>query len=145
MPIVSVTLGDAYGRTTSKRFEIATQADLAAYSASAAALITDLEAVMDLGVRRVDLLIEIPGQESDPVALSNVDRGATFSGYLTSGNGKKGSLKLPGITLSLVNSDGSVPLTGAIATYLGNFEAAGDYLISDGETVDSWIAGVLDK
>lgn len=145
MPILSVTLRDAFGRTTNKRFEIEEQALLADYSSVIAAFIPTLEAVTDLGVAKVDLLLPQEGYESTPAAGSNVDVGATFSGLLAAGNGKKGSVKLPGVTLSLVDPDGSVPITGATGTWLANFETAGDFMISDGETVDSWVRGLLDK
>jgi len=145
MPILSVRLSDAYGRTTNKRFEIEEQALLADYVTAIGTFISDLEAVTDLGVEKVDLIIPQDGYASTPTALSNVDVGATFSGLLAAGNGKKASMKVPGIQAALVDADGSVPLAGATATFLANFETAGAFMLSDGETIDSWLRGILDK
>jgi hypothetical protein len=136
---------DARGRITTKRLELAAQADLVAYLAVVDTVMTALESVTDLGVSRCDLVITAVDAGFAAVANSNIDVGATFSGYTTDGNGKKASFKLPGIKDALVSDDGTVPITGDIATFLANFEAAGDCLISDGETIDSWIKGVLDK
>lgn len=145
MPTVSVTMKDAFGRTTNKRFEIEEQALLADYVTVITGFLPDLEAITDLGVAKVDLIIPQDGFESDAAAGANVDVGATFSALLTAGNGKKASVKVPGFDLALVDADGSIDVTGAVATYLANFEAAGDFNISDGETADSWLKGTLDK
>lgn len=145
MPILSITLGDDYGRTTNKRFEIQEQATLADYGLQIADFVADLEAVTDLGVVKVDLIIQQDGYDSLPGTGANVDVGATFSGYLSAGNGKKASMKLPGIQPGLVNPDGSVPISGATATWLEAFETTGQFQLSDGEQIETWIRGVLDK
>lgn len=146
MPKLSVTLIDAYGRTTHRVYGMEDQALLADYTAAAAAFLTDLGGVSDLGVVRADLIINVDGVEAtDPVAGANVDVGATFSGLIVDGNGKKASAKVPGIKASLVSADGSIAISGATASYLANFEDEADLNLSDGEQIDSWIRGSLDK
>lgn len=146
MPLVTVTFVDSRNRRTRKTYEIESQADLATYGTTVQQLIDDLELVSDLGVERVDLIIPAIGTGHAAVDPSNVDVGATFSGYLSSGNGKKGSHKLPGVKDTFVQSDGSINLAGVgMGAYLSHFLTAGDFMISDGETVESWINGTLDK
>jgi hypothetical protein len=142
---ISMTLTDDYGRTTTKRIEIAQQLTIAAYQTVIGLILTDLEAVTDLGCVRVDLVLE--GFDSGWAVTSgaNVDVGGTFSGYILDGDGKKASHKVPGIKPSLVDSDGSIDITGAVATYLGHFEPIDDARLSDGERIDTWIQGSLDK
>lgn len=143
---LSVTLVDAYGRTTKRVIGMEDQVLLADYNTAAAALLTDLAAVSDLGVVKADLLINVDGvEQTDPVAGANVDVGATFSGWIALGDGKKASLKLPGVKAALVSADGSVDITGVIADYLANWETTGDFNLSDGEQIASWIRGALDK
>jgi hypothetical protein len=58
---------------------------------------------------------------------------------------KKASFKIPGIKLSLVAADGSVADAGATATLLDLFEDADVYNLSDGEQIETWIKGSLDR
>lgn len=146
MPKVSVTMIDDYGRTTKRVYEIETQVDLATYTAAVAALLVDIQAVSDLGVVRADLILDGITAGYAVTAGANVDVGATFSGLIDGGNGKKASLKLPGIKAAVVNADGTVDLTDAdVIAYLANWLTAGDYMLSDGETISSWLRGTLDK
>lgn len=145
MPLVSVTLVDAFGRTTNRRYEIEEQIDLATYATVISDYVADLVAVTDLGVVKVDLILPQLGLESAAQLDANVDVGATFSGWLAGGEGKKASIKLPGVAMVNVNPDGSVPITGVIEEWLGNFETGGVFMLSDGETIESWIAGSLDR
>lgn len=145
MPILSITMNDAYGRQTNRRYEMETQVDIATYGLVADAFIAALQAVTDLGVVRADLILRSISSGFAVTAGANVDVGATFSGYLAAGGGKKAAMRLPGIKASLVDADGSVPITGVTATWLGEFETAGDFELSDGETISSWIRGALDK
>jgi hypothetical protein len=144
---LSLSLVDDYGRTTRRTYEMVTQADLAAYETAVAAVLVDLAAVTDLGVVRADLVIEDISAGFAVTADANVDVGATFTGYVEGGGGKKASHKLPGIKESLVGADGSIPLTGVVAAWLTDFEADGAnlLLISDGEEIDYWLAGALDR
>lgn len=143
---LSLTLVDDYGRTTKRVIGMEDQVLLADYNTAAAALLTDLAAVSDLGVVKADLIINVEGAEqTDPDTGANVDVGGTFSGWIALGDGKKASLKIPGVKAALVSSDGSIPITGDIAAYLANWESTGDFNLSDGEQIDSWIRGALDK
>jgi hypothetical protein len=143
---LSLTLVDAYGRTTKRIIGMEDQALLADYETAAAALLTDLAAVSDLGVVKADLIINVSGAEqTDPVAGANVDVGGTFSGWIALGDGKKASLKVPGIKPALVSADGTIPIVDDVADYLANWETTGDFNLSDGEQIDSWIRGALDK
>jgi hypothetical protein len=145
MAKLSVSLVDAYGRTTKRVYGMDSQVDLATYLSVAAAYVDALQAVTDLGTVRVDIIIPSGEAQTAAQAGANVDRGGTFSGFIEDGNGKKASLKLPCPKLSLVNDDGSIPIEGAVATWLAEFEDDGDFTLSDGERVETWIAGSLDR
>lgn len=145
MPKLSVTLVDDYGRTTHRVYEMEPQALLADYITAAEAFLTALEAVTDLGCVRADFLIPLASAPFAVTAGANVDVGATASGWIVDGNGKKASMKLPGIKASLVSDDGSVAITGATATFLAEFEDAADFDLSDGEQIESWIRAALDR
>jgi hypothetical protein len=146
MAKVSLSLIDSYGRTSKRVYELEDQATIAAYEAAVTAFLVDYQAVSDLGVVRCDLILTavVPGYAV--TAGANVDVGATFSGLVDGGNGKKASLKLPGVKPALVSADGSVDIEGVeIAAWLDNWETAGDFQLSDGETIATWLRGVLDK
>jgi len=145
MPKLSVTMVDAYGRTTHRVYGLETQVDLATYATVVGAFSTALEAVTDLGVTRMDIILPVVSVDFVATAGGNVDVGATASGLITDGLGKKAATKIPGIKPALVNSDGSVPIETVIATYLAQFEAAGDFTLSDGETIASWLKATLDR
>jgi len=141
---LSITMDDAYGRTTTRVYGMEDEALLANLEISAQAFLTALEAVTDLGCVKANFIIPVVSPEFAETALASVDRGATFSGWITAGM-KKGSLKIPGIKLSLVAADGSVADAGATATFIGMFEDAADFNLSDGEQIESWIRGALDR
>jgi hypothetical protein len=145
MPKVTISLNDSYGRTARKVVEIDEQATIADYITATQSYVNALQAVTDLGAVRVDLILEGIVSGFAVTAGANVDTGATFSGYIQDGDGKKASHKVPGIKPALVNPDGSVPLAGATATYLQEFENGEDFLLSDGEQISSWIKGTLDR
>lgn len=142
----SFTFIDSQGRTTSKRIEVEPQTLLGDYATLAAAIADDLEAVTDLGL--VSCSVTIPIAESFAVtAASNIDVGATFSGYIAGGLGKKASWKLPGIKMALTDGVGGVPITQAdVEDVLERFlTGAGDLMLSDGEQISEWLSGSLDK
>ena len=143
--MLSLTLVDSYGRTTVKRVEIEDHETLADYLDIAGDYTDALEDVTDLGLVRCDLILQGFQAGFDVTEGSNVDVGATFVGFIHDGNGKKASLKLPGIKASLVDPDGSVPIEGVTETWLDLYEFNGDAMLSDGEQIDSWISGALDK
>jgi hypothetical protein len=144
-----LTLIDGFDRTTTKRFELTEQVLWADLLTNAELVMTELMDVTDLdivkAVIQTDQNLTVPSQ--DP-AGSNVDVGATFSGYLGDGAGKKGSLKIPGFPLAKVGPQGVIDLTDAdVAAFLDLFGDPPDnkVQISDGEWVDEWISGTLDK
>lgn len=143
--ILSLVLVDAYGRTTNRNLELETQLLLADYVTLANTVLPEYLALTDLGLVRADLIIKEMQTPSSAQAGANVDVGATFSGWITGEQGKKASFKMPGIKAALVDPDGSVPITGDVATYLANYNDGAFLKISDGETVDDWIRGTLDR
>lgn len=143
--VLSVTLVDDHGRTTHRRYGMASQTLLADFETAAQAFFTAIEAVTDLGVVRADFIIPVDDPSFATTADSNIDTGMTASGWIEGGNGSKASMKLPGIKYSLVDTDGSVPITGAVATWLAMFEDAADFELSDKEQIASWIRASLDK
>jgi hypothetical protein len=137
---------DAQGYTTNKRIELATQVDPADYLVVADQLATDLAAVTELQIIKLQVIIPVAGPPYGLVgANSYVDKGCTITGLVDGGGGKKASVKVPSPEAGFVNPDGSILLTGAMATFLAHFEAAGDCLLSDGEDIASWIRGLVDR
>jgi len=145
MPYLSVSMIDSMGRTTKRTYEMDTQATLADYITAATSFVGALEDVTDLGAIRVDLVITALVEGFDVTEGANVDVGATFSGLIEGGNGKRASMKVPAIKASLVNADASVPITGVVAAFLGEFEDGEDFKLSDGEQISSWLKGTLDR
>jgi len=145
MPYLSVSMIDSMGRTTKRTYEMDTQSTLADYITAATSFVAALEDVTDLGAIRVDLVITALVEGFDVTEGANVDVGATFSGLIEGGNGKRASMKVPAIKSSLVNADASVPITGVVAAFLGEFEDGEDFKLSDGEQISSWLKGTLDR
>lgn len=144
---ISVTMQDAYGRETHKRIEVKEQVDLAAYSALFNDVLTDLQAITDLALVRADLTISnyIP-MAGVPAAGANIDVGGTFQGELAGEENRKASHKVPGISAAYVGTAGIIDPTQAdVVDYLAHFLEAGQCLLSDGESMGSWILGSLDK
>lgn len=141
---LSLVLEDSYGRTTARVYGMEDEVLLADYQTNAAAFITALTAVTDLGCVRGTIIIPVTNPAFAKTAGANVDVGATASGWIEDGM-KKGSLKIPTIKPALVSADGSVAITGVVATFLALFEAAAKFNLSDGEQIESWIRAKLDK
>lgn len=141
---LSVTMDDAYGRTTTRVYGMEDQTLLADYITAAGAFLTALEAVTDLGCVKASFIIPLASPEWAETAGANVDVGGTASGWVDAGQ-KKASMKIPGVKASLVGSDGSIAITGAVATFLAEFEDAADFNLSDGEQIESWIRAALDR
>jgi len=146
---LSLTLRDSYGRETSKRLEFQDKLLLADYVLNANQMMADLQAITDLEIVRASMVLtdglSIPGGGTEG---SNVDVGGTFSGMITAGDGKKASHKVPGIKATYVGNAGVIdPTQGDVATYLNHFVdgSTDDFYVSDGETIDEWITGSLDK
>lgn len=141
---LAVTYDDAYGRTTSRVYGMEVQALLADLQISAAAFLTAVAAVTDLGCVKANIIIPVTDPAFAETAGANVDVGATASGWVEAGM-KKASMKIPGIKPALVAADGSVAITGVVATFLALFEDAADFNLSDGEQIDTWIRAALDR
>lgn len=147
MPYFSITLADDYGRQTRKLIEIESKITVTEYETLAGTFKTALQAMTDLSLVRFDLIIDAIAAGFAVTSGANVDVGSTFVGYVYGANGKKASLKVPGIKVALVDPDGSIPLTGVVTTYLAQWLQAtpAEMRLSDGEEIDTWIAGHLDK
>jgi hypothetical protein len=144
-----LTLIDGFERTTKKRVELTNQLLLADYVLNAEEFMTKLLAVTDLNIAaahiQTDDTLTIPTQ--DP-AGSNVDVGATFSGWIGDEVGKKASFKVPGFPLAKVGPQGVIDLTDVdVAAFLDLMGDPPDnkVRISDGEWIETWIQGTLDK
>lgn len=137
---------DSFGRHTNRRYEVETQTLKADYGTLATAFATEVDAITDLGLVSVTLLRPL-GVSFAVTAGANIDTGATFNGLVYDGEGKQASIKVPGFKLSLVDPDGSIPIDQSdVDAFLDRFlQAAGDFLLSDGEQMASWTKGSLDK
>jgi hypothetical protein len=147
MPFLSLTFADAYQRETTKRIELKTQADLAGYTAAANAVFNALATITDLVAVRADLVIgnflPLAGSAVPP---ANVDVGGTFQAELAGEANRKASHKVPGIKAAYVGAQGTIDVANVdIAAYLANYLDAGECLLSDGESVGSWLKGTLDR
>ena len=145
---LSMTLVDDDQRRTTKVVQMEVQALHATQVSAATAFVAALEDVTDLGVERVDIIYKGVTAGFAAVEDSNVDIGATFAGELYDKNGAKASFKVPGIKSSLKDGVGGIPIDAVpVAALLAFFVNATpfDYLISDGETIDHWLRGTLDK
>jgi len=142
---LGVLLVDDRGRTTARSYEMETQTLLADYITAAGVLLTALEAVTDLGCLRATITINMTDEEFAVTTDANVDVGGTASGFTTGGDGAKASMRIPGVKMSFVGDDGVIAVTGAIATFLACFEAAGAFTLAKGKTIASWIRATLDK
>lgn len=146
---LSVTLADGYGRTTSKRWEMTGQLLLADYISNANLALAELNDITDLEIIRANLVFE--GELTLPsgdATGSNVDVGATFVGFVGDAENKKAVLKVPGITMAKVGTGGVIDIEDAdVAAFLDLFgDPPNNKLkISDGEYIESWITGTLDR
>lgn len=141
--IATASLRDAYGRITRKRYETETDV-LATAQTAVAGLLTDLALVSDLGVDSITYSLKDATGATVPDSGANVDVGGTFRGRLV--DGSLVAVKLPGVKASFVDTNGGIDVTQTdIAAYLDNFEGAGAFTVSDGESVAEWISGELDR
>jgi hypothetical protein len=132
--------------TTAKRIELVPQVLLADYMAVCAQVCTDLAAVSELQIVKAQLILPVAGTPYGTAGEDGfIGKGCTSSGWVDEGNGKKASLKIPSPEAGFVNADGTILLTGGMATFLAHFEDAGDCFLSDGEDIESWIRGLVDK
>lgn len=139
----TILLQDSMGRITRKKIEY--DGDVLADANTAVdGLLTDLNAVTDLECIGVSYQTKDATQVFAGELASNIDTGATFRGRVASG--EVVTVKVPGFKQSLVSADDVIDVADVtVAAYLDNFEAAGDFLISDGESVAAWLSGRMDK
>ena len=145
---ISLTLVDSQSRRTRKEIEIVDQGTYADNLTLLSGFLTDLAAVSDLGVERADIVYKAAGTGYAAQSASNIDVGATFVGELYNKDGARATFKLPGIKSSKWSSDGSVSITDAdVEDVLERFTQAlpANMKLSDGDLIDHWIAGKLDK
>lgn len=141
---LSVKLVDGHERNTTKKFKVFDAIDYVGALALAALFITDLEAVTGCGVVDYSLATKVP-VGSAFTAGANLDAGATFSLFIGGVPGKKGTNKVPAPVEAILGPAGSIDMTDVIVTnYAANF-TSGFVLVSDGETVDSFESGKLDR
>lgn len=146
---LDVTLEDAYGRKTRKRFETEdiSGADIGAEYLTAQGFATTLLAALaNLSEARVlyyNLGSEVTYTDTVDTG-ANKDEGITF--VARKADNKRDNLKVPAPVNSVINSDGSVDLTDALVTaYTAHFFASGGFTFSDGESVTEVISGRLDE
>lgn len=143
---MTVKMIDAYGRTTSKRLELAT--DVVATALTDGVLVAEaLADATGCGLLSATVLFDLTVTTSSADAGANLDGGASIQGLLTGTPAKYATVKLPAPLAAYINPDGTIDLTNMILLqYLNCFtEAVIKLDISDGETVDSWIKGTLDR
>lgn len=145
MPIydLSIKMQDDYLRRTTKRFKVSA-ADYATALTNTALFATDLEAISGCDVLSYSLAT--PVQVTDSVTGgANLDAGATFSLAIVGFPAKKAVTKVPAPEAAIINADGTIDMTDVLVTdYAANF-ISGFVLVSDGETVDTFDSGRLDR
>jgi hypothetical protein len=141
--VATILMRDSFNRITRKKVETETDV-LATAQTAVSGLLTDLNACIDLEVMGVSYVLKDATQVFAGEALSNSDVGATFRGRVASG--EVATLKVPGFKLSLVGADGHIDVTDVtVAALLDNWEGAGEFTLSDGESIAEWLGGTLDK
>ncbi len=139
---VTFTLRDAYSRTTTRRMTC-TASQLADAQTACTAMIGYLEALSNMAVIKTAIAV-VDTYSTQPASGANVDAGGTLHARLN--NGKLAPVHIPAIDASKVNADGSIILTDTAVT---NLETAlgpgGDWTISEGNTVNDFEYGELDR
>ena len=144
----SVTLIDADMRTTTRVFQLVEDTTAADAITDIGTFIPALKAVTNCGVIKCTLMVPVDPTPTAGAAGSNVDAGATVTGWITQYQ-KKGTVKWPDPDADARKGDGSIDLEDAnVATFLELFEATGGIMqVSDTEVImeDGWIKGKLDR
>lgn len=126
---------DANGYQSSKRYVSQDLVDYAAARAAADALLTDAEALTDAQITR-DRLTEVTFHAGAPQATSNVYERIDATLNLAT-EGKRANHKFPSPVAGAFT--GNALNTGATVwtDYEANFQATGDWTVSDGEVLDA--------
>ena len=143
----SVVLTDEKKRTTTRLYELAEDTVPADAVADIGTFIPLLKAVTQCGVIKVTLHIPVDPTPTAGAAGSNIDAGATLSGWVTEYT-KKATLKWPDPDATAKDVDGSIDLTDAgVIAFDALFESGGICMLSDGEQIATgkWIKGKLDR
>jgi len=139
----TLEMDDSMNRTVSKSLECEATV-LATAITDVAALLTDLEAISDLGVVKVSYSSKDTSGAFDENDPSNVDTGATFR--LRTTLGEVVSYKIPGFKQSLADGNGQIDPAGAeVVAYFANFLAAGAFTLSKGDTIVAILSGAMDQ
>lgn len=143
---VSIQMRDSMGRTTTRVYGLTEAATVGTAETDAAALAALLDATSELGINKVTLLWDCDVAATAPTAGSNVDEGGTISGWVETYK-KKASLKIPAPIAASRNADGTLLLSQAdLAAFIAEFiVTTGSATVSDGDTFESYIKGVVDK
>jgi hypothetical protein len=141
--LCTLLLKDSMNRYT--RMKVEYDGDVLADANTAVdGLLTDLNACIDIECVGVSYSQKDATQVFSGEAASNIDVGATIRGRVASG--KVATLKIPGFKQTLVSADDVIDVADVtVAALLDNWEAAGDFLLSDGESVAAWLSGKMDK
>lgn len=144
MPLsATVTMKDSLNRKTSKRYECEATT-LAQAQTDVGALITDLEAVSDLGVVEVTYTLKDEAEASAPADPSSIDAGATFRVRLS--DGYEAAMKIPGFPQSKAIAGGAIPVDDTdVVAYFANFAPGGAFTANRGQTVSEVLSGMFDK
>lgn len=141
--LIDITWLDAYGRTTTKRYESNVATAALAFTA-ATALIAAMAAISDAGVVKVNTIFASVADAAAATAGANVDTGATL--HCTLDNGKGYALKVPMVKATKVGSGGAIDVADAdIAAYTALFLTGGVMRMSEGNYVVDVRSGELDK
>lgn len=143
----TITLTDSYGRETRLTREMDDQTTLLDYMTEMTALAGKLANISDLGLVGTKFFVTGGDAATSPQAGANVDVGATFVGWGTGERAdRKISTKVPGIKASKVDAQGNIDIEDVdVAAFLAEFTSSGDWKLSDGEKVGTWISGSLDR
>lgn len=139
----TLIMRDSYGDIYRKEMETRVTV-LADAQADVTAFLALLDPCTDLEVASVTYSFRDSTQQIAGVAGSNRDIGATFEGL--NQDGETVILKIPGFPAAKVGAQRAIDLTDLdVAAMLADYETAGNFYLSDGEIVDSWVKGTLDK
>lgn len=138
----TITFVDAYGRTTTKRFDN-TAALIADALTDAAALVAVYQAVTGAGVLKYEVA-QVTNVNEAAVAGSNVDAGGTL--HLRLNNAKLCPLKIPAILAAKVQADGAILVGDAdILALVAMFANAAEYYLSETNYETAIVGGELDE
>lgn len=140
---INLVFEDSLGRRKRKRIEMV-QTDLSLVEADANVIVAAFEAATKGIVREYSVVGEyfVPG----PASASNVDTGVTMSAQL-SGRPEKAAFKWPMPEDAYILPGGIVDTSNVLVTDIQALFQAGTgiCLLSDGESIEGFYSGTLDK